>query len=108
MSASPSEGLFVRLTAGDHRALGEVYDRYAGLVKGLALPTLRDPTGAEDVVQEVFGRFWRRAGRFDPARGTPEAWICTMARTRALDRLRRGAPRRGAAGGAAPGGTGRA
>jgi RNA polymerase sigma-70 factor (ECF subfamily) len=94
MSASPSESLLVRLTAGDHHALGEVYDRFAGLVNGLALRILRDRTDAEDVVQEVFVQVWRQAGRFDPSRGSPEAWICTMARTRALDRLRRRASRR--------------
>src|SRR4029453_14920858 len=98
MSASTSEALLGRLTAGDSRALGEVYDRYAGLVNGLALRILRDRTEAEDVVQEVFVQIWRQAGRFDPARGSPEAWICTMARTRALDRLRRRASRREEAG----------
>jgi RNA polymerase sigma-70 factor (ECF subfamily) len=94
MSASPSTSLLVRLTAGDQRALGEVYDRYAGLVNGLALRILHDRTEAEDVVQEVFVQVWRQASRFDPSRGTPEAWICTMARTRALDRLRRRTSRR--------------
>jgi RNA polymerase sigma-70 factor (ECF subfamily) len=94
MAASPSESLLRRLTAGDPHALGEVYDRYAGLVNGLALRILRDRTEAEDVVQEVFVQIWRQAARFDPARGSPEAWICTMARTRALDRLRRRTSRR--------------
>jgi RNA polymerase sigma-70 factor, ECF subfamily len=94
MAAAPSESLLVRLTAGDQRALGEVYDRYAGLVNGLALRILHDRTEAEDVVQEVFVQVWRQASRFDPSRGTPEAWICTMARTRALDRLRRRSSRR--------------
>jgi RNA polymerase sigma-70 factor (ECF subfamily) len=105
MAASPSESLLRRLTAGDHLALGEVYDRYAGLVNGLALRILRDRTEAEDVVQEVFVQIWRQAARFDPARGSPEAWICTMARTRALDRLRRRASRREEPSEAAPGAT---
>jgi RNA polymerase sigma-70 factor, ECF subfamily len=103
MPASPSEALLGRLTSGDSRALGEVYDRYAGLVNGLALRILRDRTEAEDVVQEVFVQIWRQAGRFDPARGSPEAWICTMARTRALDRLRRRASRREEPSDSAPG-----
>jgi len=94
MAASPVESLLRRLSSGDHVALGQVYDRYAGLVNGLALRILRNRTEAEDVVQEVFVQIWRQAERFDPTRGSPEAWICTITRTRALDRLRRRASRR--------------
>ena len=86
--------LIRRLTRGDHQALGELYDLYAGLVNGLAVRILRDRAEAEDTVQEVFVQIWQQASRFDPARGTPEAWLCTMARSRALDRLRRRSSRR--------------
>jgi RNA polymerase sigma-70 factor (ECF subfamily) len=93
--AEPAAGtLLRRLAEGEHEALGEVYDLYAGLVNALALRILRDTADAEDVVQEVFVQVWRQATRFDPSRGTPEAWLCTMARTRALDRLRRRTSRR--------------
>lgn len=94
MAASPIDALLDRLAAGDHAALGEVYDRYAGLVNGLALRILRNTAEAEEVIQEVFLQIWRQAVRFDPARGSAEAWICTIARTRALDRLRRRTSRR--------------
>jgi RNA polymerase sigma-70 factor (ECF subfamily) len=100
-SAAPT--LLRRLSGGDQSALGEFYDLYAGLVNGIALRILRDATEAEDVVQEVFVQIWRQAARYDPGRGTPEAWICTMTRTRALDRLRRRAARREEPGEAAPG-----
>jgi RNA polymerase sigma-70 factor (ECF subfamily) len=103
--AAPPDPLLRRLTDGDHAALGEFYDRYAGLVNGLALRILRDTAEAEEVVQEVFVQVWRQAERYDPARGSIEAWICTIARTRALDRLRRRTSRREEPGDAAPGPT---
>ena len=94
MGSAEATSLIRRLTRGDHKALGEFYDLYAGLVNGLAIRILRDPAEAEDTVQEVFVQVWRQAARFDPSRGTPEAWLCTMARTRALDRLRKRTSRR--------------
>ena len=105
MASRQAASLIRRLTLGDHQALGEFYDLYAGLVNGLAIRILRDRTEAEDVVQEVFVQVWRQAARFDPSRGSPEAWICTMARTRALDRLRRRTSRREEPEEAAPGST---
>lgn len=94
MTEAPPEALLHRVAAGDHAALGELYDRYAGLAHGLALRILRDAAEAQDVVQEVFVQVWRQAGRYDSARGGPQAWVCTIARTRALDRVRRRAARR--------------
>jgi RNA polymerase sigma-70 factor, ECF subfamily len=94
MASTQAASLIRRLTRGDHSALGEFYDLYAGLVNGMAVRILRDRAEAEDAVQEVFVQVWQQAARFDPSRGTPEAWLCTMARTRALDRLRRRSSRR--------------
>jgi RNA polymerase sigma-70 factor (ECF subfamily) len=106
MTDSSSPTLIGRIAAGDHGALGELYDAYAGLVNGLALRILREGTDAEDVVQEVFVQVWRQANRFDPARGNVGAWLCTIARTRALDRLRRRVARREEPSEAAPLATG--
>jgi RNA polymerase sigma-70 factor, ECF subfamily len=94
MTDPRAAGLLGRLAKGDQLALGELYDIYAPLVNGLALRIVRDTADAEDVVQEVFVQVWRQASRYDPKRGSPEAWLCTMARTRALDRLRRRSSRR--------------
>jgi RNA polymerase sigma-70 factor (ECF subfamily) len=103
MSAIGAEQLLERLAAGEREALSAFFDRYAGLVNALALRILRDGAEAEDVVQEVFVQVWRQAERFDAARGSAEAWLCTIARSRALDRLRRRAARREEPAEAAPG-----
>ena len=84
MTLSETPALIGRLVAGDAQALCDIYDRYASLVNALALRILRDAAEAEDVVQEVFVQIWRQASRFDPSRGSAEAWLCTIARTRAL------------------------
>ena len=104
MSDSESRGqvLLRRLAGGDADALREFYDLYAGLANGLALRILRRASEAEDVVQEVFVQVWRQASRYDPERGSPQAWLGIMTRTRALDRLRRLASRREEPGEGAP------
>jgi RNA polymerase sigma-70 factor (ECF subfamily) len=94
MDSSSGPAVLRRLAQGDASALAELYDRHAGLAFGLALRVLRDRTEAEDVVQEAFVQVWRQATRYDPARGTPEAWLCAIVRTRAIDRLRRRLSRR--------------
>lgn len=88
MEEPSSENLIQRLAAGDSTALGELYDRHAGLVNGIARRILKDGGEAEDVVQTVFLQVWRQAQRYDVSRGTVPAWLCTLARTRALDALR--------------------
>ena len=102
MNESQAHALLRRLAAGDQKALGEFYDLYAGLANGLALRILRRVSDAEDVVQEVFVQVWRQAARYDPERGSPQAWLSIMTRTRALDRLRRLVSRREEPGEAAP------
>ena len=92
--ADHHEALVRRLQSGDPDALAQLYDAYAGVVGALAQRILRDASEAEEVVQEVFMQAWRQAGRFDPRRGTPAAWLVTMSRSRALDRVRRRAVRR--------------
>jgi RNA polymerase sigma-70 factor (ECF subfamily) len=88
------EAVVRRLQSGDPDALAQLYDAYAGVVSALAQRILRDAAEAEEVVQEVFMQAWRQAGRFDPRRGSPAAWLVTMSRSRALDRVRRRAVRR--------------
>ena len=80
--------LAARLTAGDDRALGEVFDHFAPAVLGAALRVLGDEAAAQDVVQDVFVELWSRPGRYDPAVGTLHAYLVVLARHRAVDLVR--------------------
>lgn len=77
-----------RMAEGDHPALATCYDLMGSVVFSLAVRMLRDRAAAEDVSQDIFVQVWRQAGNFDPSRGSPEAWMMMIARTRILDRLR--------------------
>ena len=76
------------VAAGSEDALATLYDRYAGAVYGAALRLVTDRNLAEEVVQETFLVVWNRAESFDPALGSLAAWLHTIARNRAVDRLR--------------------
>lgn len=80
---------YVRKAAlGDEAALGTLYDESSGLVYSVALRILGRPEDAEEVTLDVYSQVWRSAGTFDAARGSVPAWLITMARSRAIDRLR--------------------
>ena len=76
------------IAAHDEAALACLYDRYRLILFGLLLRILNSREEAEDVLQEVFLQIWRRAGNFDEGRGQAFTWMVTLARSRAIDRLR--------------------
>jgi RNA polymerase sigma-70 factor (ECF subfamily) len=78
----------VRVAAGDVAALRALYDEHAPRAIAIAMRILRNVEEAEDVVQDTFLEVWRRSAQFDDGRGTAVAWIVTIARSRAIDRLR--------------------
>jgi RNA polymerase sigma-70 factor, ECF subfamily len=75
---------------GDNQALASLYDATSRTVYGLLLRILSDPSAAEEVLLDVYAQVWRQAGSYSAERGKPLAWLTTIARSRAIDRLRRG------------------
>jgi RNA polymerase sigma-70 factor (ECF subfamily) len=92
--ATPSVGLensaalIARVAAGDRDAFSRFYDLLAPVAFGMIRRVLRDQEAAAEVLQEVFWQVWREASRYDPKRGSPEAWVVMRAKARAIDRLR--------------------
>lgn len=80
--------LTVAALAGDHEAFGQLVSRYSGMVTGVAYAVLGDFARSEDAGQEAFLEAWRkRATLSDPRRFV--AWVCSIARNRAIDAVRR-------------------
>lgn len=86
--ASSDTELLHAVVRGDESALAALYDRYHSILLGLLLRILHSRVEAEDVLQEVFLQIWQRAANFDEARGRGFTWMVTLARSRAIDRLR--------------------
>jgi RNA polymerase sigma-70 factor (ECF subfamily) len=81
--------LIARMRAGDQSAMADLYDRYSGVVYGVALRVLANTTAAEDVVQEIFLQLWRNPQAFNAERGRLAPWLAVIARNRAIDHLRK-------------------
>jgi RNA polymerase sigma-70 factor (ECF subfamily) len=77
------------VAGGDEQALASLYDATSRTVYGLLLRVLSDPSSAEEVLLDVYAQVWRQAASYAPERGRPMAWLTTIARSRAIDRLRR-------------------
>jgi RNA polymerase sigma-70 factor (ECF subfamily) len=72
----------------DRDAFSQLYDRCSSMVFTIAMRMLRVRSDAEDLLQEVFVQIWRQAGSYSEERGSPEAWIINIARSRAIDKIR--------------------
>lgn len=92
-AASASDAQLVAWLAAvadhDERALTALYDATASRVHGLVLRIVRRAALADEVVEDTYFQVWRQAPRFDPQRGGPMTWLLGMARSRAIDAIRR-------------------
>jgi len=87
-TSTDDERLLERVSQRDRAAFAELYDRYAGVLYSTVLRVLNHPDEAADVLQEVFVQIWDKAPTYDPALGKPFSWALTLARHKAIDRLR--------------------
>ncbi len=83
------EGLLLRMRRGDQQALGALYDRTLARIYALVTRIVRNDADAEEVVCDVYRQAWENSVDYSPARGAVLAWLLTIARSRALDLLRR-------------------
>jgi RNA polymerase sigma-70 factor, ECF subfamily len=81
--------LLQRCAGGDRGAFRALYDRWGSRLHGIALRITRQPSLAADATQDAFVQIWQQAHRFDPARGSAEAFLVSLVRYRALDLVRR-------------------
>ena len=92
-TGSPTdEDLLAAAAQGAHDAIAQLYDRYQGLMYGLATRITNDSALAQDVVQDAFVGIWRNAARFSASRASARTWILSITHHRAIDALRRRRP----------------
>jgi RNA polymerase sigma-70 factor (ECF subfamily) len=92
-AALEDAALLGRVSEGDERALEALYSRYGRACFALARRILDDNHLAEDVVQQVFTALWKGSG-YDVRRGAVSTWLMSVTHHKAIDVLRREAPRR--------------
>ncbi len=88
-ASDETAALLHRCAGGDRAACRLLYDRWGSRLYGIALRITRQPSTAADALHDAFLQIWQQAHRFDPDRGSPEAWMVGMVRYRALDIVRR-------------------
>ena len=89
-AAQEDREMIQRMAGKDATALDAFYTRYNRLAFSLVLRIVGNREDAEEVLTEVFWQVWQQSPRYDSSRGKPIAWLLTIARTRAIDRLRSG------------------
>ena len=83
------EELMARIQARDDRAIEILYRRHTPLLRTVIGHILNNDCDVDDQLQDLFVEVWRQAAHYDEAKGKPLGWIVTMARRRAIDKLRK-------------------
>jgi RNA polymerase sigma-70 factor, ECF subfamily len=78
-----------KITQRQHQALDQLHARYARLLRGVIGNVVQEESEADDVLQEAFLQVWREARTYSPQAGKPLGWVITIAKRRAIDRVRR-------------------
>jgi RNA polymerase sigma-70 factor (ECF subfamily) len=81
--------LLGRVAMGDQRAFEALYGQTSAHLYAVALRIVREPTAAEEILQEAYVSVWHHAGSYDAARSQPITWLISIVRNRCLDHLRR-------------------
>jgi RNA polymerase sigma-70 factor (ECF subfamily) len=92
LSPQDDATLLAMVKRGDEHAMASLFDRYSKVVYSVALRVLRDPSSAEDVLQDIFMQIWRNPDGFTAARGSLGGWLAVVSRNRSIVALRRKRP----------------
>jgi RNA polymerase sigma-70 factor, ECF subfamily len=89
VSSAPDEALMKDISRQRHAALNELYGRHGRRLKAMIDGVVHEEAEADDVLQEILLQIWKEADHYSPKAGKPLGWMVTIARRRAIDRLRR-------------------
>ena len=89
LAAATDEALMQAISKREQSALNELAGRYGKMLKAVVSHVVHEDAEADDVMQEIFLQIWKEAGNYSPRAGKPLGWVVTLARRRAIDRLRR-------------------
>ena len=89
VSSASDEALMKAISRRRYDALAELYDRHGKRLRATIDGVVHEEADADDVLQEIFVQIWDEAVRYSPKAGKPLGWMVTIARRRAIDRLRR-------------------
>src|SRR5215467_1667657 len=89
VASAPDEVLMKHISRRRHEALADLYGRHSQRLRATIDGVVHEESEADDVLQEIFLQVWKEADRYSSKAGKPLGWMVTIARRRAIDRLRR-------------------